>query len=264
MEHDEIVRAADILIEHRLARRALPELPADCRPAGEDDAYAIQDVMNERLEARGEGAVAGHKIGCTTPVMQQYMGIDHPGGGAVLAPTAHRETATLPRSEFVNIGIETEIAILLADDLPADGAPYDLQAILDATGECMAAFELVDARYVDFRELDVWTMIADDFFNAGAVLAAPIADWRGLDLKTVEGVIRVDGVEAGRGVGGNVEGHPFESAVWLANTLARRGSGLKSGEFILTGSIIETQWFDATGRAEAEISGLGAVSVEFV
>jgi 2-keto-4-pentenoate hydratase len=264
MTPDAIAEAADILARNWIERMALTELPPTCRPLSEDDAYAVQDAMNERLLAAGHGAIAGYKIGCTTPVMQKYMGIDHPGAGAVLAPTVHDQTATLKFDDFVNIGVETEIAVRLASDLLPESAPFDLDSVMNAVGECMAAFELVDARYVDYRTLDVWTMVADDFFNAGCVLGRPLLDWRRVDLAAVTGVIIVNDKEAGRGTGGNVMGHPFESVVWLANSMARRGLALGAGQFILTGSIIETQWLAKGDRAAAEISELGTVSVEFV
>jgi 2-keto-4-pentenoate hydratase len=127
----------------------------------------------------------------------------------------------------------------------------------------MAAVELVDARYADYRSLDTWTMVADNFFNAGCVLAPPVADWRARDLSAVAGVMTVNGAETGRGVGGNVMGHPFESVAWLANTLARRNRGLKRGEIVMTGSIVETQWLAAGDVVGFAVDGLGEVAIEF-
>ena len=40
----------------------------------------------------------------------------------------------------------------------------------------MAAIEIVDDRYVDWRKTDATTLIADDYFAAGAVLGSPVAD----------------------------------------------------------------------------------------
>ena len=62
-------RAADLLCAARLARRRFDRLPDDCRPADEAAAYAVQDALHAALTAAGHGALAGHKIGCTTPVM---------------------------------------------------------------------------------------------------------------------------------------------------------------------------------------------------
>jgi len=36
-------------------------------------------------------------------------------------------------------------------------------------------------------------------------------------------------------------GHPFEALAWLANSLAQRGKSLRAGEFVFTGSVVETK-----------------------
>ena len=219
--------------------------------------------MNRMLVVGGHGAIAGYKIGCTTPVMQQYMGIDHPGAGAMLAPTVHDRPADLSFADYVAIGVEGEIAIRLAADLPASGAPYDRDAVFAAIGACAAAIELVDARYVDYRSLDTWTMVADNFFNAGCVIGEWVADWRGIDMTAVSGRMSVNGATVGEGRGDNVMGQPFDAAVWLANTMARRGQGLCAGENVMTGSIVETQWLNQGDEVAFEIDALGRVKVSF-
>jgi 2-keto-4-pentenoate hydratase len=263
MDDTAITAAAALLAEHRIERRPLAELPADCRPRTEDETYAIQDAMNRLLASRNIGVIAGYKIGCTTPVMQQYMGIDHPGAGAILAPTVHDSPADLAFADYVAIGVEGEIAIRLAADLPPAGAPYDRDAIFAAIERCCTAIELVDARYVDYRSLDTWTMVADNFFNAGCILGTPVANWRGIDMTAVTGRMTVNGRVAGEGRGANVMGHPFDAAVWLANTMARRGLGLKAGEWVMTGSIVETQWLEQGDAVAFEIDALGGVTARF-
>lgn len=255
--------AAQRLARNRTERAALDQLPEACRPPDEDAAYAVQDAMNALFAADNFGNIAGWKIGCTTPVMQSYMGIDHPGAGAVLASTIHATPASLRHADYAAVGVEGEIAVRLAADLPADRAPFDRGSVAEAVGECMAAVELVDARYADYRSLDTWTMVADNFFNAGCVLAPPVADWRALDLPSAAGAMTVNGKEIGRGVGGNVMGHPFESVAWLANTLARRDRSLRAGEIVLTGSIVETQWLAVGDSMRFAVEGLGEVAASF-
>ena len=104
----------------------------------------------------------------------------------------------------------------------------------------MAGMEIVDDRYVDYKSLDTPTLIADDFFDAGCVLGQSVDDWRRLDLSALIGVTRINGAEVGRGRSADVMGHPFEALAWLANNLARRGRSLQAGEFVFTGSVVET------------------------
>lgn len=258
-----IVRAADLLCGVRLGRRRLDRLPDDCRPADEAAAYAVQDALHERLTAAGWGALAGHKIGCTTPVMQRFLSIPNPCSGGVFAPTVQHGQAAFRHSDFLHVGVECEIAVRLVQDLPATRAPYDRHRVGDAMGACMAAIEVVDDRYEDYRALDVPTLIADDFFNAACVLGAPVAAWRDLDLAGVRGRMTINGAEVGTGRGRDILGHPLEALAWLANALAARDRELKAGEFVLLGSVVETRWVAQGDLVEAQIEGLGSARARF-
>ncbi len=151
----------------------------------------------------------------------------------------------------------------LGADLGPAGAPFDRVRVAAAVEAVLAAMEIVDDRYRDYRTLDVPTLIADDFFNAGCVLGPPVTRWRDLDLPTLTGVTRLNGAEVGRGEGRAVMGHPFEALAWLANLRARLGLGIRAGEFVLLGSVVETRWVSAGDEAVVAIEGLGEVSARF-
>lgn len=261
MKVDAIDRAATIIADNRINRTRLDTLDAKIRPSDLHDAYAVQERHNEILSERGLGARAGYKIGCTTPVMQEYMNIHEPAFGAVFASTVHRNHAELAFADYAEPGVEAEIAVSLARDLPADGAPYDRDSVRDAIGAAMTSIELVDARYRDYRDLDTPTMAADNFFNAAVVLGDPIEDWKAIDLAGAEATVRLNGAEHGKGQGSLIMGHPLEALAWLANRLAERGRHLKAGEFVTLGSVIATHWVSKGDRIDHEIPGLGAVSI---
>jgi 2-keto-4-pentenoate hydratase len=258
-----IARAADLLSAARLERQRLERLPEECRPPDLPAAYAVQDALHARLEAAGCGAVAGHKIGCTTPVMQRFLSIDHPCAGGVLEPTVQHERGTFRHTDFLHVGVECEIAVRLAHDLPAAGAPYSRARVGAAIGACMAAIEVVDDRYADYRSFDTPTLVADDFFNAACVLGAPVEAWRELDLAAIRGRMTINDAEVGAGSGGDILGHPLEALAWLANALAARGRQLQAGEFVLLGSVVETRWVEAGDLVEVALEGLGGASARF-
>jgi 2-keto-4-pentenoate hydratase len=258
-----IERAAQLLSAARLERRRFERLPEDCRPADLAAAYAVQDALHARLAAAGRGAVAGHKIGCTTPVMQKFLGIAAPCAGGVLAPAVQHRRGTFRHADFLHVGAECEIAVRLAHDLPASGAPYSRARAGEAIGACMAAIEVVDDRYVEYRALDTPTLVADDFFNAACVLGTPVEAWRELDLAALRGRMTINGAEVGDGRGGDILGHPLEALAWLANTLAVRGRDLEAGAFVLLGSVVETRWVEPGDLVEVAIEGLGGASARF-
>jgi 2-oxo-3-hexenedioate decarboxylase/2-keto-4-pentenoate hydratase len=258
-----IERAAGLLAAARLAQRRLARLPEDCQPPDEAAAYRVQDALHARLGAAGQGALAGHKIGCTTAVMQQFLGIANPCAGGVFAPTVQHRAGSFAHADFLHAGVECEIAVRLAQPLPAAGAPYEEAGVAAAVGACMAAIEVVDDRYEDYRSLDTPTLIADDFFNAGCVSGDPVERWHEVDLAALEGSMTINGSAVGRGRGGDILGHPLRALAWLANALAARSRALQPGEFVLLGSVVQTRWVEPGDLVEIEIAGLGRASGAF-
>ena len=237
-------------------------MPEDCRPASLEEAYAVQAALNARL-VETHGAVCGRKIGCTTPVMQRYLEIAHPCAGALYENRTHAAPATVAYADHWRPGVECEIAVRLGRALPAAAAPFDRAAVAAAVEACMAAIEIVDDRYEDFRALDTPTLIADDFFSAGAVLGPPVTAWRDVDLAAAGGTMTINGAQVGAGTGADVMGHPFEALTWLANHAAAGDRPLRAGDVVLTGSVVETKWVEPGDTVRVAIEGLGEASVTF-
>ncbi len=255
--------AARLLDDARRAHYPVEPLPDDCRPGNQKAGYAVQDALHAHQAAHGMGDLAGYKIGCTTRVMQEMLGIDSPCAGGILASNVFQARGAFRLSEFVCAGAECEIAMRLSGDVPASGAPYTGERAGEYVESCMAAIEVVENRYSDFGALGVPTLIADDFFQRAVVVGEPVHAWREVDLAAAVGTTTVDGAEAGRGLGADVMGHPLEALAWLANALAERGRALGRGDIVLTGALVAVQWLDGPAEVVAAISGLGRVSARF-
>jgi 2-oxo-3-hexenedioate decarboxylase/2-keto-4-pentenoate hydratase len=260
---DRLAAAADLLVEHRLARRALPPLPDALRPADLATGYAIQRAAHARLTAAGLGPVVGHKIGCTTAVMQAFLNIPSPCAGGVFERTVHRTPAVLPHRDYVRVGVECEIVARLGADLPAVDAGHTRDSVASAVAALMPGMEIVDERYTDYSAVGTATLIADDFFDAGVVLGAETRDWRALDLARITGTTTIDGVEVGRGIGADVMGHPLEALAWLANLRAAQGMPLRAGEFVFLGSVVATKWVEPGAHVVMSLDPLGRVEARF-
>lgn len=261
MNDDRIGEAARFLARPRMAGPPTPAAPADLAAATIAEGYAIQHALHAELAAAGLGPCSGHKIGCTTPVMQAYLGIEHPCAGEVFAATVLAPGDVMPLQRFHRAGVECEIAARLGADLPARARGHGRDSVADAIESLMAGIELVDDRYADYRALSVPLLIADDFFNAGVVLGPAVTDWRGLDLAAIEGVMTVDGDEVGRGVGADILGHPLNALAWLADHRAEVGMPLRAGEFVMLGSVVKTVWIDRPSTVAVCFEGLGDASV---
>lgn len=236
---------AQVVAAVRKTRTPLAAIAPHLVPATQDDGYAVQQLVHAELNAHGLGEIVGHKIGCTTKVMQEYMQIDTPCAGGIFSSTVATHHGQFLASAHQKIGVECEIAVRLGTDLNAgpDGHISHDQAA-DAIATCMAAIEIVEDRYEQYSTLATPVLIADDFFNAGCVLGDEHADFDPHQLDQVTASMEVNGVSVGSGRGADVLGHPLNSLVWLAVERARRGEPLKAGEFVLLGSVVQTYWLE--------------------
>ena len=137
----------------------------------------------QRALAHRTGAVSpgGFKIGATARRMQEYLGLNGPAAGFMAVGDIHRSGATVRFADFIRPGVECELAVRLARDLPP--GPCTAEQAADAVGDLVAAIEIVENRYGELLELGVPTLIADQVFHAAAVLGEPgTQDWRSLDI----------------------------------------------------------------------------------
>ena len=257
---DRTDQAARYFRDDRVARRRYRNLPAELRPRSLEETYAVQEALQALLAERS-GPIVGHKIALTSPAMRHMLKVEEPFAAAIFADTVHRSPATVRIADFVRLGIECELAARLDRDLPEAGVPYDRDKVAAGVGACMAAFELVDDRNADYGDLDVPSCIADNGWNAGIVLGAARDDWRGCDLIGMAGRLTINGKAAGGGKAGDVMGHPFEALAWLANHAARRGTGLRRGMIVMTGSIVPTTYLAPGDRAVFAFDGLDAATL---
>ncbi len=260
-------RAAEHILKGRLQPPSpIGHLEPECRPVDAADSMAIQDVVHGLLTTNGYGYVVGTKIGCTTKVMQDYLGVPHPVAGGIFDNTIRHGAGEFDFDSFLHVGVECEIAVRLGSAIPAAGAPHSVESVSEAVADLFPAIEIVDDRYVDFvaREPDWRTWLADDFFGAGAVLGKPITDWYRLDLTAVQGSMRINDVAVGSGHGRDIiNGHPLEALVWLANAEADRGRDLPADWIVMLGSVVQTKWVAEGDLVSVEIEGLGTTAVRF-
>ncbi|MDA8291061.1 MAG: fumarylacetoacetate hydrolase family protein [Actinomycetota bacterium] len=257
-------RAAARIVAARLSDDdvldALPELD---RPTDETEGYAVQALVHRILSAAGMGTRSGWKIGCTTAVMQEYLGISSPCAGGMFRESSWRNSHRFPRATRGRVGVECELAVRLAIDVVPVGGEVGVHDAARAVATCMAAIEVVEDRYRDFRRLGVPTLVADDFFHHGCVLGAERSDVGAAELRASTAELRVNGAVVGSGSGKDILGEPMRALAWLANSAASWGTPLRAGEVVLLGSIVPTRWVSEGDVASVVNLPLGKVSAEF-
>ena len=251
-------RAAAVLHEARQRRAQVMPLPAGIAPRTEAEGAAVQRALAHRA---GAASPAGFKIGATARRMQEYLGLSGPAAGFMTIGNIHRNGATVRFADFIRPGVECELAVRLARDLPP--APCTADQAADAVGDLVAGIEIVENRYGELLELGVPTLIADQVFHAAAVLGEPgMRDWRSLDIGTLRGRLVVDGHQRDEGLGADLMGHPMNCLAWLAgSSVAAAFGGLKSGQVIMLGSVTPPVWLTGPASVTVEFSPLPPVQV---
>ena len=246
---------------HRTRARYRP-LDATLRAAPLDDAYRIQDALHRIMTEAGRGTIAGWKIALTSKAMQQMTGVDQPAAGAIFSRVAHSSPARADLATYHHLGVEFEVAVRLGDDLPASGGPWTRASVAGRVAACLPAFELVEDGDADYKTLDAFTLIAQNTWNGGVVLGAPITEWRGVDLARAVTRCWINDEPGGQGKTGDAMGHPLDAVAWLANLLNRRDRTLERGMVVMTGSSITTRFPAPGDRVRFLIEGLGEVTLE--
>jgi len=258
MEDSAARRAAEALLAAHDANLQFRTLGPPDGPATIADAYDIQDRYVALLRGR-HGDAAGYKVGLTSAPMQAFCRIDHPIAGVVLAGRVVQSGVSLRRADFGRLGLEFEIAVRIASDIPVTGVPLTAETIRPHIGGLCAAVEIVDDRSADYGALDVRSLVADNSWNAGIVLSEFATTWP--DLEAMLGRATKDDVAIGEGHGRDILGHPFNSVAWLASQLASRGAGLKAGQVVMTGSVMKTVFPEGDATYRFELAEIGSVEV---
>ena len=260
-----IAGAADYIADLRQRRNGrrppIEELPAAMRPGTLEEGYAVQEAARSLIAARGRGAPVGWKIGSTSPPMQAALGIPFPCAGTLYAGTVHRNHAAIDRADYSKPGLECEIAVRLAADLPANEGGHTRASVLPAVAAVMTSVEIVEWRFTDFKRAGVPSLVADDFFSCGCVLGPECPPATLAGAADIPGRFTVDGAVVSSGSARDILGHPLNSLAWLADHRAALGLPLRAGEIITLGSIVAALRLERAGLVEAAFDGLGSVTV---
>jgi 2-keto-4-pentenoate hydratase len=253
--------AARALRKIREDRVAVAPLPAGIAPATEADGAAVQFAL-----AGLAGAVppAGFKIGATGKRMQVYLGVDGPIAGFMRAEDVFHMHAELRFADYIRPGVECEVAVRLAHDLPP--GPCSLAEASAAVGDFFAGIEIVENRYGDLRELGTPTLLADQMYHCASIIGDQHAvDWRGLDIGALRGRISVDaatGDSGDEGITSDLLGHPLNGLAWLAGSReAAAFGGLKAGQVVMLGSVTPPVWLTGPATVTVTFPPLPAVTV---
>jgi 2-oxo-3-hexenedioate decarboxylase len=259
LDHTTIARLAEHLENCELEARDTVKI-TDAHPDMDwDDAYAIQDAIKQRKQARGV-RIVGLKAGLTSRAKMKQMGVEVPCFGFLADYFTVPEGGEIPVAELIHPKVEPEIAFVTK--APLRGPGCHIGSVLAATDFVLPAIEVIDSRYRDFK-FDLKSVIADNCSSARYVLGGQPRPAAEVDLRTVGVVLEKNGVPVAFGAGAAVLGHPAAAIAMLANMLGERGEEIPAGTLILSGGITEAVAVQAGDAINLRVQGMGSVSVRF-
>jgi 2-keto-4-pentenoate hydratase len=252
------VPAAKALLRSRQHRTVVTSLPAGIAPSTAAEGAAVQFALAGLV---GAAAPVGFKIGATGKRMQVYLGIDAPVAGFMRKLDVHHGHADLRFADYIKPGVECEVAVRLAHDLPP--GPCSLEQARAAVGDFFAGIEIVENRYGDLAELGTPTLVADQMYHCAAVIGdRHDIDWRALNIGALRGRISVEDGVSDEGVTTDLLGHPLNGLAWLAGSLeAAAFGGLKAGQVVMLGSVTPPVWLSGPASVTVAFPPLPPVTV---
>lgn len=251
--------AAAALVKARLDYTVLDTFPGGVFPADVSEAYAVLDCIVTEMGV----PIGGWKAALTNDAIMQKMGTTSPACGPLFQPYIMASPRSLNLPAESKRGLECEFAFRMGEALPPRPEPYTQEEVCAAAATLHPAIEVVDGRIKNGMDHGAVGIIADHCANAAFVYGRGEANWRDLDLASHEARLSVNGEEVIKGAGREVLGDPRNSLTWLANFLSARGTGLKAGDWVTTGSTMGIYPAPPGSSAVADFGSLGQVEVSF-
>ncbi len=250
------------LLNKRLNKYYIDNSDYNLIPNNQEEAYFIQNTVHNLLNSESD-KVIGRKIGCTTKVMQEYLKIDHPCAGTLRKSNCIKSGSTISTDSYIKVGVECEIAVKLAKDLPFN-KDYSTEDVYSKIESVFPAIEIVDDRYSNWKNFTASHLIADDFFSAGCVLGEKQFKIKSDDIYNLRGSMFVNNKKIGDGIGSHILGNPLNALKWLASRKDIIGSIIPKNSVILLGSLVETYWVSKGENITINIEGMDAISINFI
>lgn len=224
-----------------------------------EDAYAVQQYITQQKLKAGAQPL-GKKIGLTSVVVQQQLGVDQPDFGMLFNTMQIADGGHISTKKLMQPKAEAEIAFVLKKDLTTGN--FTLQDIEDAIDYATTAIEIVGSR-VENWDIRIADTIADNASASHFVLSKTKKQLSEIDIVNCTMEMSQNGKVVSTGKGSACLGSPLIATQWLANTMVTMGTPLQKGDIVLSGALGPMVAVNSGDDFEARIEGLGNVSIAF-
>ncbi len=149
MSPEQIDQAARLLVNARRQHQKI-RLPDTCRPKNEDEAYAVQQAVTDRLTL----PLIGWKIAAASKAVAAAEGAAQAVSGRLFAPHVRRSPAIMGDHLFTSFrNCEVEFVFRIGRELPVRTGSYTKKQVADAVDAICPAVEIGDSRLIDRARL---------------------------------------------------------------------------------------------------------------
>ena len=198
------------------------------------EAYTIQATFDRYMQ-QSNGKPVGYKMAYASKASQEKWGIPAPVSGTFFSKQLVESGGVVEADSFLGFHIESEIAFTLKKDITKP--LKNIKSTMAFIKSVHVGLDVPDLRY-DKSEGDVTVadVIAMSCGTHTYVLGKGVSP-KGLDYSKMRLALTRGGEEVYAGDAKNVMGDPRESLRQLANQMIERGTPLRKGQFVLTGSV---------------------------
>ena len=255
------VEAANWVSEQRQAKNIFQNFNEMFGLESFEDAYFVQDALEAVWAHKGD--VTGYKLALTSKAMQNMFGVNTPFKGNLFSDTILKGDQVVSLKNYGRLGVEFELAIEIGEDFGTNSNDLTVEKCMSKVSAVYPAFELIDDRNADYPKVDLISQTADNSWNANTVLGSKSENFSHLDFSTNEVFKTVNG-NTEKSVTGEALENPFNAVIWMAEFLNNRGSELKKGQIVMTGSTFPTYFPQKGDRLEYEVLDVGKTKINIV
>jgi len=226
MNPTEIQTIASQLIAARASKQALtPEHCSALHISSRAEAYAMQATVWQNRQ--GNIRPPAWKIGNSS---------DDPAPVRAAMPYVFENGIGISAAAFRLRGIEAEIAVRFARDLPPRASGWSRGEVLAAIGSAHVAIEIVDTALQDYDAAGPFLRLADSMLHGSFVLGEALPGWRTLPWHELTAQSFLDNACCAEKTGGHPYIDPFTLLPWWANEGSHDWGGVHAGDIVTTGT----------------------------
>lgn len=229
------------------------ELPSTRFPGFSwEQARAVARAVDNRRRDDGHRLI-GYKLGWTSAVMREALGIDRPNWGTLW--DRQLTEGAIDVTDLRHPRVEPELVYRAGRDLA--GPVVDRAQVLDAAAGWALGHEIVHPRFIDYGF--TWLDNTADNSSSQAVI---VGTFRNLDIDPAEVEIEFGNrLEVRSGHGSAAMDSPAEAVAWLVRSLHGEGTGLHAGDIVFTGGLAKP--FDLVAGDHYRLRAVGFADVDF-